>query len=599
MATPSRRVRRSMSLQHDSKNLRPRILASLTITAVLWCVQAHAVFTVGPNSDTACQYHDIQSAVDAARQLGGPDVIQISQGSYAAQSTITVNDSADLHIEGGFESCSSGNRVGRSTLDAQGAQGGSLIVDTGSGSLTLLHLVLQNASTSGPGGGVYAVLAGPLALYDVLVYFNHAAYGGGLFVSGSDTFRMTLTLIDVGVNSNTADVNGGGLDVADADVTILGGSYFLANLANGSGGGGDGGGIWALDSDLHVTAHSPIPNPFIGFNQAARYGGGVYFAGTRGSLEFGMFNDSASAPLSMTHNVAQYGGALYMASSGTQVLSYADFWNVVIDDNIANDAPAIFMSANGQNTTTELRMEKSRPGDAIPGCTAGLECNAIRDHQQPLGGDLIALYGTDEAVAAFDMERGHLHDNDAGQLIFASQGYVHIDGSLLVSNTVGGDLIAAPNSTTHVANSTIANNSIGAAEVIFSPLTPALVELFNDIADQPGKALETLGNNETLSVRDILLSFGTTLGSGSGSNVQQGLPQFIDPANGNFHISFDSEAVDRSAASNDPADPPPQFDLDGGSRPHVFNSTTTPYDFGAYEYGSVVDYLFANGFDAP
>lgn len=574
----------------------------LLLIAGFWLGNAQAVFTVGPNSDSACQFHDIQSAVNAAQQNPGLDLIQVSQGTYDHQATITVADGSDLMIEGGYESCSSGNRVDRSTLDAQGVSSGPIIVDEGIGALTLLHLILQNANnSSGPGGAISAVVAGPLTLSDVLVYSNRATYGGGLFISGNSIFRPTLTLIDSSINSNTATSSGGGLYVTTADVFIYGATNFLANFATGTGDSGDGGGIYALDTNIHGTGHSLPKFPFVGFNQATRYGGGVYFGATANALEFFLANDSTTLPLNFASNVADYGGALFFSSSGTQLLSYADFWNVIIEDNVANDSPAIFITSNatsGGAVSTELRMEQSKPGDSIPMCAAGIGCNSIRNHQRPpIGGDLVSLYGSGGAVSAFDMERGSIHDNLAGQVIFASESYVWIDGSLLASNNTSSDFIAAPNSTLHIANSTLANNTIGGPELVFSPLTPALVELFNDIADAPGKSFETIGNGVTLSVRDIMLTFGTALGSGSGDNVQIGLPDFVDPGNGDFHIRFDSEAVDRSAASSDPDDPAPRYDLDGGTRPYVFNSTLTPYDFGAYEYGAVVDVIFANGFD--
>ncbi len=577
-------------------------LVAVMLVAGLWFGSAQALFTVGPTSDTACQFHDIQSAVNAAQQNPGPDLIQVSAGTYSHQTTVTVADGSDLSIEGGYQNCSSGSRTDRSTLDAQGASGGPIFVDEGSGALTLLHLILENANnSSGPGGAISAVVAGPLTLSDVLVYSNRATYGGGLFISGNSIFRPTVTLIDSSINSNTATSNGGGLYITTADVFIYGATNFLANLATGTGDTGDGGGIYALDTNIHASGHSLPKSPFIGFNQATRYGGGVYYGATANALEFFLSNDSATYPLNFNGNVAQYGGALFMSSSGTQLLAYADFWNVVFEDNVASDSPAIFITSDasgGGSVSTELRMEQSKPGDSIPMCAAGVGCNSIRNHQRPpISGDLISLYGSGGAVSGFDMERGYIRDNLAGQLIFASASYVWIDGSLIASNDVSSDLIATPQSTTHIANSTIANNSVGGPEVVFSPLTPALVELFNDIADSPGDSFETVGNGVSLSVRDIMLTFGTALGSGSGANVQNGDPRFVDVTNGDFHIQFDSEAVDRSAASSDPDDPAPLYDLDGGSRPHVFNSTTTPYDFGAYEYGAIADVIFANGFD--
>src|SRR5690349_7641695 len=290
-------------------------LVAVALVASLWLGSAQALFTVGPTSDGACQFHDIQSAVTAAQQSPGPDLIQVSQGTYSHQTTITVADGSDVTIEGGYENCSSGNRVDRSTLDAQGASGGPIFVDEGIGALTLLHLILQNANnSSGPGGAISAVVAGPLTLSDVLVYSNRATYGGGLFISGNSIFRPTVTLIDSSINSNTATSNGGGLYVTTAAVFIYGATNFLANLATGTGDTGDGGGIYALDANIHASGHSLPTSPFVGFNQATRYGGGIYYGATANSLEFFLANDNASLPLNFNGNVANYGGALFMSS---------------------------------------------------------------------------------------------------------------------------------------------------------------------------------------------------------------------------------------------------------------------------------------------
>ncbi|HEV7490830.1 MAG TPA: hypothetical protein VGO25_08490, partial [Rhodanobacteraceae bacterium] len=286
-----------------NRSLKPRRVPRGAFVAVLlvagfWFGSAEALFTVGPASDTACQFHDIQSAVNAAQQNPGPDLIQVSAGTYLHQTTITVADGSDVTIEGGYQNCSSGSRTDRSTLDAQGTSDGPIFIDEGSGALTLLHLILQNANNpTGPGGAISAVVAGPLTLSDVLVYSNRATYGGGLFISGNSIFRPTLTLIDSSINSNTASFNGGGLYVTTADVFIHGSTNFLANLANGTGDNGDGGGIYALDTNIHATGHSLPKFPFVGFNQATRYGGGVYFGATANALEFFLANDSASLPL--------------------------------------------------------------------------------------------------------------------------------------------------------------------------------------------------------------------------------------------------------------------------------------------------------------
>lgn len=237
----------------------PRRLLHALLCGLLsaaWAGHAKAiVFTMGPLSDTSCQYHTLQDAVTAARVAAGADSVQISAGTYTGQcqTTVSVTDSSDLIIKGGYANCGSGSRTGTSTLEGLGSATGPLISDGGGGGLTLLHLILQNNGA----GGVTAVAAGPLTLSDVALYSNHSSYGGGLFVSGNSVVRQSVHLLDVQFNSNTATANGGGIYATTADIVIDGnaGSYFLSNTAQGQTtgtGDGDGGG-----SDARVDAPRP------------------------------------------------------------------------------------------------------------------------------------------------------------------------------------------------------------------------------------------------------------------------------------------------------------------------------------------------------
>jgi len=236
-----------------------RVLAWAATIGLLACNAAQAMITVGNASDTACQFHSIGAAVQAAGQSPGFDLIAVSGGPWTAQTTITDHDADGLTIEGGFANCSAGISTGRSTIDGSGAApSGPLIVHSGNGSLTLLHLVLQNGK-----GGVQSVVAGPLTLSDVLVYSNHADYGGGLFVSGNDIFRMHLTLVGTSINSNSATANGGGLYLSNVDASISGGSNILANMAQGSS-TSDGGGIYAIDSNILFNDHNQGAQPCVG-----------------------------------------------------------------------------------------------------------------------------------------------------------------------------------------------------------------------------------------------------------------------------------------------------------------------------------------------
>lgn len=233
----------------------PRRLLHALLCGLLsaaWAGHAKAiVFTMGPLSDTSCQYHTLQDAVTAARVAAGADIVQISAGTYTGQTTVSVTDSSDLIIEGGYANYGSGSRTGTSTLEGLRSATGPLISDGGGDGLTLLPLILQNNGA----GGVTAVAAGPLTLSDVALYSNHSSYGGGLFVNGNSVVRQSVHLLDVQFNSNTATANGGGIYATTADIVIDGnaGSYFLGNIAQGqTTGTGDGGG-----SDARADAPRP------------------------------------------------------------------------------------------------------------------------------------------------------------------------------------------------------------------------------------------------------------------------------------------------------------------------------------------------------
>jgi hypothetical protein len=574
-----------------------RIVLGL-FASLLWAGGAHAMITVGPASDTACQYHDIAAAVQAAGQAAGPELIAISGGPWTGQTTITDHDSDGLTIEGGFANCSAGISTGRSTLDGQGAlPAGPLIVHSGNGPLTLLHLILQNAQ-----GGIQSVVAGHLTLSDVLVYANHADYGGGLFVSGNDIFRMQLTLIGTSINSNSASVNGGGLYLSKVDVSISGGSNILGNLAQGA--NSDGGGIYAIDSNIVVHDHSFPPSPFIGSNIAQRNGGGVYFSISHaGNYHLLMDDDVATRPLLVADNAAQnQGGAFYFSavSSGQQIFSFGSFVNVQMQQNEATEGAAIyaFSSGTGAGVGTQIQLQASTPADSIPACTAGVECNVVDDNHA-VAGAIIDLHGAGDAGAtSLYLSRAHMRHNRGGALI-GGNASMFIDSSLLAANEIdqGGDLIYNISNDVHIANSTIAYNTLAGSELFTVILPPASLEILHSLLVQPNDpvAAYSVGSGVPVTLRDI--GANNVSGLDSGTNVQNLADPFVNPGQDDFHISITSSAVDRWADSGDPNDPPPTLDLDGATRPHVFNSATTPYDFGAYEAGAIFDVIFANGFD--
>ncbi|MEO7323254.1 MAG: hypothetical protein ABIW82_00335 [Dokdonella sp.] len=582
---------------------RPRgwVLHLVLIAAAGAFGNAQAMLTVGPLSDGACQYHDIAAAVQAAGQVAGPELIAVSGVTWNGQTTITDHDSDGLTIEGGFANCSAGVSSGRTTLDGGGLlPGGPLIVHSGNGSLTLLHLILQNAK----GSAVEAIVAGPLTLSDVLVYSNHASYGAGLFTSGNDIFRQKVTLIGTSINSNTATVNGGGIYASTTDFSISGGSNIVGNIAQGPGGISDGGGIYTIDSNIQVKDHTTATNAFIGSNYAQRNGGGVYFSTTHaGSYELLLWNDKASQPLIVSENTAQsQGGAFYLSSisSNQQIYSFAGFENVIIQQNTAYEGAAFYSFSSGGTASveTDIQLGQTQVGSFIPACSPGIECNSINDNNSIGGAVVESNAAGSSGSSAFLLYQGRMRGNRGGALI-AGNAYMKIEGSLLAKNEIsnGGDLIDNLGNDLHIANSTIAYNTLAGSELFTVIIPPASLEILHSLLVQPNDpvAAYSVGAGVAVTVRDI--GANNVSGLDTGINVQNLTDPFVDAANGDFHIRTTSSAVNRWAWNNDPNEPPPTIDLDGALRPYSLYPVSTPYDFGAYEAGSVVDKIFANGFD--
>lgn len=583
-------------------NARSRRFALLAcaVFAGFLAARAEAAITVGPASDTACQFHDLGAAVQAEANSSGFDLIAVSGTTWTAQTTVTDHDPDGLTIEGGYANCSAGLSSGRTTLDGSGAvPSGPLFVHAGNGPLTLRHLILQNGA-----GAIQSVVAGPLTLADVIVYSNEADYGGGLFVSGNDIFRMQLTLIGTSINSNTASRNGGGLYLSNVDATITGGSNILGNIAQGSvAGSGDGGGIYALDSNIRFEDHTVASIPSIGSNFAQRNGGGVYYATTRaGNWEILLWNDRTNAPLVVDDNTAQsQGGAFYVSSiaSNRQVFSFVGFENVQMTNNESYEGAAFYVFSSGttQSVSTLVQLAQSMPGDSIPACARGLECNTI-DNNHAVGGSIVQVNAAGDAGhASFLFYRGRMRENRAHGLV-GGNAAISVDSSLFADNTIegNGDLMYDIGADLRIANSTFANNLVSGAELFTVAIPPASLSILHSLFVQTsGDVMQgyTVGTGVSVNVRDL----GVLNVAMPGTNVQFLSDPFVDGVNGDYHIRATSSAVDRWAPNGDPNDPPPTLDLDGASRPYSFNSVSTPYDFGCYEANAVVDAIFIDGFD--
>jgi len=579
---------------------------------------------------TGCQYSTLAAAVAAAKTNAGADTIAIT-GNLSITSTVTVRDANALTIEGGYASCSATTSNGtHSTLDANSLSTTSSAIhqdsDDGSGNdlggnLTLRHLNIRNANSNiDPGddlygGAIYANLgtskSGTLNLVDVSIDHNKAGEGAGLWIEGSDQTHAKLNVTDSLFEYNNANFDGGGIHAGKTDVAIKGDTEITINTAV------NGGGIYAENSNIDVTGHTRSDKNFLGSN-SADYGGGLYATAAAyggGDFHVTMQNDRSDQPLTVENNSANFvGGGFYLKTSTDPSTNLkntiqAHLWNMIFRTNMALDgrAAALFIYADNNQSVTHVYMKQTDPGSASPPpCASGLACNALDSNSSSSSSSFDSIVHLDTGptragIASFELVRGRLRDNLAQWSLIRGDGDVSIDNSLIASNQITQSaMFAMDHDHLVISNTTIADNSMQTNQSVAYYDSGTLLFLHN-LVDQPFHHVcwpATLATSAP-QVVDLGVTANTISAECNGTNVQQGSPAFVDPGNADplqrdFHLKFNSQAIDRWTPATSSNSLIPTVDLDGYPRPY-FKLASYPYDFGAYEYGS--ERIFANGFE--
>jgi hypothetical protein len=584
---------------------RPRALARLVCLAGIGGAQA-ANISVGPATDPGCQYNTMQAAINAAAAAPGLDVIRISIGTYDGQ-RVMVNEAGPLAIQGGFLSCSTPvANAGTTTLNGQGGgpPGFAVINHVGAGALTLLDLTITGGQGAS-GGGVQSSGLAPLNMTRVLVHGNRATVGAGLSVVGvSGAGLKPVNLTGVRFVDNIASSSGGGIYALAAEVRIGGdeANWFAGNWAQGASGSLGGGAIYAFNSNILVHSLAPGDFPFMDANLAAQgAGGAILLYSTTGYHSLVLMNKDATRPLVIANNAASKGGAIRLLSGGGTVPSsaIANLHNTIVRDNDASEGGAFFIEGNDTThlATSHLTMLQSGVGYAAPPCPASLRCNRLEGNFSSLTSTVSVYSYSGQGRGLFAMLRGHAIDNfSPNSGIAGGIGSIWFDSSVIANNVVGSSLMSNVAAPILVQNSTIAGNTIGAAEVFSVILAPGSLTVENSIVYQPGKQTRLLAPPATSNLRNLLVNPDHGIANIAGLNIQGNLmPSFVNPGQNDFQLQPGSQARNRWSPGGGVS--VPTIDLLGGTRPADPPGTPTPYDFGAYEYGAVIDAMFMGNFD--
>lgn len=321
-----------------------RLICLAAVSMVLAAVSTHAA-TILIKADGTGAAATIQAGVDAAAPA---DTVLLAPGTY------TGVGNRDVDFKGKAITITSQDGRAVTIVNCQGL-GRGFIFNSGEVQTSVLSGLTIKNGTAYEGGAVYAHIAKPTILDNIISYNTATKDGGGVFVYGAVTttvpariagniFRGNSTIGDL------ANYRGGGLWVNSTAITIEDNTFSL-NSAN------DGAGIWLSGSADNILRNNVFKN-----NTAEQKGGGVYISGFGPTIENNTIHDntaefqgggmyvrgltSAIEHCVIVNNTADLiGGAIYFAF-GTPTLR-----NCTLAGNIGNGAIIGF--------GTELAIEKT------------------------------------------------------------------------------------------------------------------------------------------------------------------------------------------------------------------------------------------------
>lgn len=521
------------------------------------------LLTVG--SDAECDYDDLDAAITDSLRFGkGQHVLRIAQ-NYAHPVRSTVYNRS-LYFEGGYATCSSTERSGRTDLEGVGVDNLFDFVETDGGSY---EMVLDGLRLSGGGGNV----------------------GGGVIVIGEG---MTLRVRGgTSIHGNAVSDRGGGIFVARADLILEDGTTVSSNTAFA------GGGIYCTDGKVELDQGTIAFNQALqGENAQIARGGGIFAQGCR-------VETSAGGPFAgIVGNAAQSGGGIFAASS-TLILSGTSGHPATVDSNTAGGG----ITASSTTLSAKNASISGNVGSGIDLTSSNL---------------LI-----DRADNCFDDDRCSQVSGNSGSGVVVRDSFAAILQTYIEGNGSAIRVIETSGATLILSNSVLANNSPNGGPAIFASGGDLSLFQSTIIGERRDRGLIG-GLVSHLDLRNTLLWRRSPAGVGApvfpilatgpveldcgifdstsdpGSNVSgirvfEQDPSFVDLPGGDYHLRSDSPAIDRCEPLS-----PPERDIDRQERGADIagvGDPTFPDDIGADEFHfTVVEIgpaaIFEDGFES-
>lgn len=581
--------------------------------------------TVG--SDSSCDFRVGSNKIQAAINSGANEIRIASNDTY--EEIITINNPlVNLTLRGGFSSCTAATSNIQSDLQQNwteitrtNGQSGSVF------SVTALPAdnmtVFENIKIVG-GDGQGVTTGGSLAIVDTesdvvlqsvwLTGGFNMIEGGGLHVKSSNT---TVILNNTSINNNQTINNnllissGGGVYCNDfsgmnkvATIILNSGSSIALNQTQGNGGGANlnnrcllASFAGSFDSSLPLKSkqntnesNGVITNTQgISLNEADNHGGGVYLGSGAGLLIHGTelcslagqcFGDRQN-PSKIMGNISNkdltgngLGGAIYATGTNTDITVSAAWFN-------ANQAP--ISSGGAIAVFNKATLTINRNGRD---CWDLTYCNLFSFNIAAFNGGVI--YNNDATV---NISHTVMQENQAnfGVAMFSTNnGISNIDTSLFYNNggapgLLSNHLFVGNTSADYFFKyTTIADNNteVGLFKIEDDPGTLLLLNstIIDDVNSGPVLAFGLGGSGFVNGF--CVMAHETSSLLGTSNTVDD--PEFVDRANGDYHLSNNSPAIDYCGALTSSTNKDIDFQGQGWDNPDLSNFMG-PYDIGMDE----------------
>ncbi|VAW47390.1 hypothetical protein MNBD_GAMMA03-505, partial [hydrothermal vent metagenome] len=550
-----------------------KLIFILSIFLLNSSAKAGGVLLLVGQGGGACTYDTIQDAINDATP--NSEIRVSNEITYFEN--LQINKS--LTIKGGYDDCEQAqldNRLddNRTIIDADLITNSVVLISVSPVEFNMSGFTLINGSSLYPDiplGGAVSIMTedSTINFEQMNITNNSGVVGGGIYLGGTGN---DLVLSNTVINNNFANI-GGGVYCINGTVSLNNNSGIYQNQAFDFKAPGNGGGIYGDNCAISLRSGeggtADLYSVGISNNSAESLGGGIYVS------DGYIVPSGYMGIINIDHNTAIDGGGVYMTNGARITLGRMFFAN----NTASGNGGALFMDNSQYNmNSTNLGFDICLINEQL------IECNLFINNRATgggfnLGGAIYMQNNSGGQGVNHSLRAKFINNRADGAAAIAvySGSTLNLQNSYFIGNGNNGDdetddfnviRVNGAGSEIDVSFSTFANN-----------LNSYVFALINNGQARLNKSIvyEDAVSNEVVSPTDsALFNFGCSLfheglTPGPFPGINNSLittnPGFVNPALDNYHLRFDSPAIDRCNLSGLSADVEIRMDFDADERP--------------------------------